>query len=707
MSQWIWHFGEFEIYHNMMLHTRRMEYGHPEPPVWKVYAPEPVILFSKKGITDGGSVRITACGEYCAKVTREDGVTENYGKNRELVLQPGDYLLEIRVMNTDTFPALYVEGAVESDATWLSDDFSANLRAVGTSELFTDRDARPDVFPFAYEPVSFVSKEMVDGGVLFDFGKETFARVRLDGLNELDGLDGSDDLNELDRLDGRNGLTGDRVIVRYGESREEALDPQWAVIRFEDTPENGTLSYPAYAFRYLFVSDANAKVSAEYEYLPLPYRGSFSCEDDLINRIWKMAAYTFHLNSREFFLDGIKRDRWVWSGDAYQSLFVNHYLFFDPEIEKRTLTALGGKRPFVRHINKINDYTFLWVMSIYEYYRTYGDRTYLEQIKPQLDEVMKFCMGRADVDGFVRAREGDWIFIDWADIDREGALCGEQILYAKALECYAYLCGVLGEDAGGLNEQAQALQEKIQRYFYDDEKKVFIDSYESGRRHVTRHCNLLAYLYLPCGGEQKKEIYQRVILNDAVPQITTPYFKFFENQVHCMEGNMKYLEDSVRDYYGGMLQAGATTLFEEFDPTQKGAEHYAMYGHPYEKSLCHAWSTSPIYLFGAYLLGVQNTGVAHDTFEVRPYLGGMNCFSRKVPAPGGMNCFSGKAPAPGGMKCFSGTVPVPGGYVRVQADEASLRVTADIDGGTLWAYGKSYPLQAGVEKVIERKEGMQ
>ncbi|MCD7746372.1 MAG: hypothetical protein LUI13_14015 [Lachnospiraceae bacterium] len=57
MSQWIWHFGELEIYHNMMLHTRRMEYGHPEPPVWKVYAPEPVILFSKKGITDGGCVR--------------------------------------------------------------------------------------------------------------------------------------------------------------------------------------------------------------------------------------------------------------------------------------------------------------------------------------------------------------------------------------------------------------------------------------------------------------------------------------------------------------------------------------------------------------------------------------------------------------------------------------------------------------------------
>lgn len=36
-----------------------------------------------------------------------------------------------------------------------------------------------------------------------------------------------------------------------------------------------------------------------------------------------------------------------------------------------------------------------------------------------------------------------------------------------------------------------------------------------------------------------------------------------------------------------------------------------MYGRPYEKSLCHAWSASPIYLLGAYRLRVRNTGVAY------------------------------------------------------------------------------------------------
>jgi hypothetical protein len=56
-----------------------------------------------------------------------------------------------------------------------------------------------------------------------------------------------------------------------------------------------------------------------YEYAPVTERGSFKCSDNLVNKIYDVAKYTFHLNTREFFIDGIKRDRWIWSGDAYQS----------------------------------------------------------------------------------------------------------------------------------------------------------------------------------------------------------------------------------------------------------------------------------------------------------------------------------------------------------------------------------------------------
>lgn len=682
MAKWIWKFGEFEIYHSLMLHDRRQQYGYPEPVVWKMYAPEPVVMFRKKVTTQGGVFHIRACGHVSTTVQTGSMPWEiiKYGGKTEIPLAAGTAVVQIRVSNPDTFPCIYVDGVIESDESWEADDLSVDFAPVGTSDMFTEREKTPEAFPFAYESVPFVKREEMENGVLFDYGKEYFAAVRLFHL------------------------TDPRVRINFGESREEALDDEWSVVHFVQEPVNGELTYTPYAFRYLYVSDKSADVEALYEYLPLEYKGKFRCGEKLINRVWDVAAYTFHLNSREFFLDGIKRDRWVWSADAYQSLFVNRYLFFDPEIEKRTLIALGGKAPFKRHINTIMDYTFFWIISVREYYQTYGDRKFIQQMLPQMQEVMAFCERRESEDGFMRENPGDWIFIDWAPMDKEGALCGEQILYARAQECYADLleavsgqesllkdagCGEHapnGEDgqAGHLLKKAQEcrmkarkLQEQIQDRFYDREKEVFIDSYESGKRNVTRQNNILAYLFLPCSDKQKKDIYEKVILNEEVKQITTPYFKFYENQVHCLEGNGKLLEESIRQYYGSMLATGATTLYEEYDPSMSGAEHYAMYGNPYEKSLCHAWSASPIYLLGAFRLGVRNTGLAYETFDVRPNLGD--------------------------LKSFSGRVPVPGGVVEVSMDEKEIRVRSDIPGGTLWVNENPWELAAGETLVVENR----
>lgn len=649
MSQWIWKFGEFEVYHNLLLHNRRQQYGYPEPVVWKLYAPEPVVCFKKEVTTEGGSFRVRACGNISVTVGKEPWNQKKYGGQSEIKLKPGTTEVSIRVANMKTFPCIYVDGVIESDESWVADDMSHNWEPVGTYERFRNPDQTPEVFPFAYAPVSYVKKEQVFGGVLFDFGKETFARTKITGLKK------------------------EQVRVQFGESREEALDADWSVIHFDETPENGEISYMPYAFRYIFVSDEQAEIQGEYEYLPLEYRGEFRCDEEIVNKVWDVAAYTFHLNSREFFLDGIKRDRWVWSADAYQSFFVNRYLFFDKEIEKRTLIALGGKSPFKVHINTIMDYTFFWIISLYDYYVTYGDKKFLEQIAPQMNEVMDFCLNRTDEDGFMRGKPGDWIFIDWAPMDKTGALCGEQILYAKAMESYGKICDILKISDKGCREKAKKLQEQIFEKFYDREKQVFIDSYESGKRNVTRHSNILAYLFLPCNEKQKKDIYEKVILNDKVAQITTPYFKFYENQVHCLAGNGMLLEESIRKYYGSMLATGATTLYEEYDPAMEGVQHYAMYGNPYEKSLCHAWSASPIYLLGNFRLGVQNTGIAYETFDVRPMLGD--------------------------LQEFSGKVPVPGGCVQVSMNKKELRVKTDVPGGTLWIGEKKYTLEPGVEFV--------
>ena len=655
MSQWIWNFGDFEIYHSSLVHARRVGYGRPIACMWKLYRPEPNVVFEKEVDTEGG--RFTVYGQGLGEVVvysnrdRYSPANRKYAFGEEITLPAGSFRIQAQIMNLDTFPAILAVGCVETDGSWFCDDRSGNRTPVGTWDVFGDPEKRPEVFPFAYRPVDPVSREAAEGGVLYDFGRELSCGLTV------------------------SGLTGPAAL-RLGESREEAMDPEWCVIRHTLTPERNTV-IPS-GFRYVFLSDPTAELCAEFEYLPITNRGRFSSGEEIVQWTWDTAAYTFFLNCREFFFDGIKRDRWVWSADAYQTQFVNHYSFMDPEIEKRTLIALGGKRPFTQHVNTIVDYTFFWIMGIWEYYRTWGDADFVKQMLPQLKEVVSFIEARRDEDGFIRGKNADWVFIDWAwDIDKTGAVSGEQILLAEALDDFGKMLGICGEDGGKYGREAALLRERIEERFWDSEKGCFIDSFESGKRNVSRHCNLWAYLFLPLSEERKKSIYENVVLNDAVPAITTPYFKFYENQVHCEAGDpLRKLEDSIRNYYGPMKDLGATALFEQFDPSQKGAEHYAMYNLPYDKSLCHAWSSSPIYLLGAYRLGVRNTGIAYDTFEVRP--------------------------DPGDLGTFSGIVPLPAGEVEVSVGEDRISVTASASGGTLVYGGERIPLPAGETVAVKR-----
>ena len=162
---------------------------------------------------------------------------------------------------------------------------------------FENLEQTPEVFPFAYTPVPYVKKERTNGGILFDFGRETFAKTRITGLQKK------------------------RVRVQFGESREEALDAVWSVIHFDEEPENGR--FPICLMRSdIFLSVMKKqKFRQNMNICRWSTGGEFRCNEEVINKVWDVAAYTFHLNSREFFLDGIKRDGWVWSADAYQSFF--------------------------------------------------------------------------------------------------------------------------------------------------------------------------------------------------------------------------------------------------------------------------------------------------------------------------------------------------------------------------------------------------
>lgn len=110
---------------------------------------------------------------------------------------------------------------------------------------------------------------------------------------------------------------------------------------------------------------------------------------------------------------------------------------------------------------------------------------------------------------------------------------------------------------------------------------------------------------------------------------------FYELEALCAMGEQRHVLREMKDYWGGMLSLGATSFWEVYDPTQKGVQHYAMYGRPFGRSLCHAWGASPLYLLGKYYLGVSPTAPGYTSYEVKPVLGGLQWMEGDVPTPQG------------------------------------------------------------------------
>ena len=55
-----------------------------------------------------------------------------------------------------------------------------------------------------------------------------------------------------------------------------------------------------------------------------------------------------------------------------------------------------------------------------EHYETYRDDAYLRRMRPQMVSLMDLLMSQRDEHGFLLGRPQDWVFIGWADFDRDG-----------------------------------------------------------------------------------------------------------------------------------------------------------------------------------------------------------------------------------------------------------------------------------------------
>ena len=80
------------------------------------------------------------------------------------------------------------------------------------------------------------------------------------------------------------------------------------------------------------------------------------------------------------------------------------------------------------------------MIGIYDHYMYTGDTAFIRQIYPRMKTLMEFSLGRSNKNGFVEGLPGDWVFIDWAPIEKTGEVSFEQLLLSRSLEVMSQMC---------------------------------------------------------------------------------------------------------------------------------------------------------------------------------------------------------------------------------------------------------------------------
>ena len=283
-ATWIWYPGDWEIWLGNRFNNRRTERGAMFPPFWKQDSHWATVEFSTVvNLKKAETITIAAEGRYNFML---DGKLQ-FGEPKQFEIPAGEHRLNFKVWNQATPPALFVEGATihtcsswlatYEDKIWIDENGVAHGSGIyvpAASWNFNGIGQKPSEWKLARKRMEPVNMESVGGGQLFDFGKETMGYLVLEDIQG-EGL----------------------VEIYYGESREEALDKEHCETLDKFLLSGSKFQVPeskAFRFVYIVAGLTIGKVAMDYEYLPFDEKksGSFRCDDDELNRIWEVGAYT-------------------------------------------------------------------------------------------------------------------------------------------------------------------------------------------------------------------------------------------------------------------------------------------------------------------------------------------------------------------------------------------------------------------------------
>ncbi|MGM0215847.1 alpha-L-rhamnosidase-related protein [Enterococcus sp. AZ109] len=375
-----------------------------------------------------------------------------------------------------------------------------------------------------------------------------------------------------------------RYSFRYVEIKVIATSPKWQAV----------FSNP-----YVI-----SETSATTEALP-----QITVADPELQRIYDVSVKTLEDCMQDVFEDGPKRDRRLWLGDLRLQALANYSTFGDLELVKRCLYLFAGMtteegkitanvfvkpRP-IQDDTFLFDYSLFFISSVYDYQQFTHDRELLADVYSVMKKQMDLSLAQMTAAGEMQFTADYPVFIDWSSaFDKTTA---GQAITIYALKQFITLTETMKKDASAYQEALDKLIHYAQHELFDHEQQLFV----SGE---AREYNIASQVWMVLAGVFSQEQNQQIMtatLEQLFPitGIATPYM--YHHVVQALfEADLA--DDAIqlmKTYWGKMIEMGADTFWEAFDPNDP---NYSPYGSTIISSYCHAWSCTPAYLIQKYLL---------------------------------------------------------------------------------------------------------
>ena len=453
----------------------------------------------------------------------------------------------------------------------------------------------------------------------------------------------------IQMVTGRSSQKEVKVRVRFGESASEAMcdiTPQngatndHAIRDFQLTlPWLGVAEIVNSGFRFVRIDleephvELNLKeLRATFGYRDIPYLGSFQSDNERLNEIWMTGAYTVHLNMQEFIWDGVKRDRLVWIGDLHPELMTVNTVFGYNEVIPKSLDLIRDTTPLPNWMNGISSYSIWWLLIHKDWYLYQGNLDYLKQQKAYMTSLLDHLMTKIDANG--KETLDGTRFLDWPSSPNvKGVDAGLQALMVMAMDAGQEMALAMGDKE--LASRCAKASKKLKKYTPDHNRSK-------------QGAALMAL-----AGLMKAEKADKEVLSVGGAKNFSTFYGYYMLEAMAKAGNYQGAMDIISEYWGAMLDLGATTFWEDFNidwmenaaridelvPEGKVDVHSSYGGYCYvgfRHSFCHGWASGPTAWLSRYVLGVQVLEPGCRKVKIEPHLGNLNRVEGSFPTPYGV-----------------------------------------------------------------------